>query len=285
MDSNTLIIESQLDWLTGACHTHDGQTWLRHQAESWRDSRECIDYEQRRFRLMGYEGWSCGRIRYGERGNAGLIQLSGDLADVHFDYLYPQLDNISRLDVAVTARLTPPDVTLGEQHYNEAIAHRDLNPKAARPESHQDGDGGYTCYVGHRSADWFLRVYNKQAERESEKDDAGADHYKACWRYELELKGKAALQVAETLANVDSKPPAVQALIYGYCAAHGLAPVWPPAGQIRLAGGFTRRTDRLSREKWLHDTVRPTVHWLIAQAGIENVLAILGLPGDGKDPA
>lgn len=284
MESTALITESQVDWLTGAVHTQEGQGWLRHKALELKTPKLESEYESRRFRLMGYEGWSCGPIRYGERGSAGLLQLSGNTAEQEFAAIYPFLDNVSRLDVAVTARHSPADPTLGELHYNEAIAYRDVNPKSARPEAHQNGDGGYTCYIGGRASDWFCRIYNKQAEREDAKDEAGAEHYKGAWRYELELKGLAGKQVAETLYNVDQRAAAVQALVYGYCASHGVAPLWPPVGQLRLEPGFTRRTDRLSRERWLRETVRPTVHWLIAQAGVEAVLGLLGLPTDMGDP-
>jgi DNA relaxase NicK len=234
-----------------------------------------------RFRLKGYEAWQVGRVRCGTRAGAAIIQLSGDLAATHFDTLRPIADTISRLDIAVTARLAERDDELGLRTYTQASRWYEGHNHAARPEAHQDADGGYTCYVGARTSDWHLRVYNKEAE--SRDDPAQAEHYARCWRYELECKGPTVAVLAGEIAAHDGDDRArdIQSMVHEYVSHHGMTPVFPHSGGATLVKGFRRRSDRQSRLDWLERSVKPAVNWLSQTGDIADIYAALGLhPGD-----
>jgi DNA relaxase NicK len=273
------VIESQLDWLTLAVHSREKTDLLRDHAERW--AKREVDSGNRvaPFRLNGYIGWKAGRVRYGERENAGLVQLSGDLAAQHFDTLYPIRDNISRLDVAVTVRADPPQPEHGRESYLAAVAHRDASPRSARPSQHGDGDGGWTTYIGDRTSDYYFRLYDKEAEQRGERNDAGAERYRACWRYELECKGLSTPALALSLAGAADRPALCQGLVHNYACAHGIEPIFPYDGKRVLSPGFRRRSDRDTRMAWLRRSVRPAVEYLLQTGTRDEVIQALGLDG------
>jgi len=278
------VIECQLDWLTGAVHTGHGTARLVRWARKLAEAEETRESRIVPFRLCGYEGWHCGRISIGTRQAAGLLQLSGDLARLHFDTLMGWLDNVSRLDLAVTVRLHPADRGPGWRHYNEALNWYQSHPKAARPSYHGDGDGGMTAYLGHRESDRYLRIYDK--EMESGGDALQREHYAGCWRYELETKGQTASAVAAEVyaRGPDERVSLIRSIVHTYCANHGIQPAFPAMGPASLVPGFRRRSDRQSRLTWLEKTVRPVVEWLGQTGDGEQALRALGLvpPNDAE---
>lgn len=224
MESGSPVIESQLDWLTVGTHSVERTDVLRGLAEL---AVRCELREGGRvkpFRLQGYTGWQCGRVRFGQREAYGLVQLSGDLAAHRFDEVYRLADNVSRLDLAVTTRVVDEPSHYPAAHYAEARALRERHPRSALPQLVEDGDGGATCYLGHRTSDFYLRIYNKQAECLARHDAAGAAHYVDCVRYELEVKGANAPRWAQTVHDAEDRADVVQALVWSFCLQHGLQP-------------------------------------------------------------
>lgn len=279
-DSTPVIIESQLDYLTCAVHTSKAADRLQRLAEAWAKTTEEPTSEVIPWRLKGYEGWHCGRLSYGQRYGAAIVQLSGDLARQHFDTLSPIWDSVSRLDLAVTVRFPTYQPDLGPMHYREAQAWYDGHPRAARPSYHGDADGGYTLYLGERTSDRYLRCYNKQAE--AAKDAAEAEHYARCWRYELETKGGTSHALARCLVQSDPqyRVDDVQASLWDYLNEHGILPTFARSGGRNLAGTFRRRSDRDTKLAWLQRTVKPTIEWLSQTGNIRDVYDRLGLSFD-----
>ncbi len=226
---------------------------------------------------MGYAGWSAGRVRYGERGTASLIQLSGDLAAEHLTTVRTLQDSLTRLDLAVTVRFDPPAGDLGPDLYSDVLAFRDQNPRAARPRLVQDGDGGATCYVGERESPYFLRVYNKEAERRNAHDEPGAFHYRACWRFELEVKGPPAPGLAKLTDEAADRARYIQQFIGSYLDAHGMRLPFDPEGGAELVPGFNRHTDRAKTLAWYAKSVAPSLVRLLEQGDQSEVWSALGL--------
>lgn len=276
-DDTATIIESQLDYLTCAVHSSRKAEKLELLAEAWIKTTELADSRLTPWRLMGYEGWRAGRVSFGQRYGAALVQLSGDLARVHFDTLSDLWDSVSRIDMAVTARVSQPNPDLGSVHYRQALDWYQAHPHAAKPSYHGDGDGGYTCYLGDRTSDRFLRIYNKQAE--ASHDPLMAAQYCGCWRYELESKGQTAGALALTLQGLtaDQRAADIQDMLFDYTSRHGITPVFQRVGGAKLQSGFRRRSDRATRLAWLERTVKPSIDWLRQTGGTTDVLSALGL--------
>lgn len=284
MEYSTRVLESQLDWLTLAVHSERKNLELEHVASDLARDSEARTNDRVPFRLNGYVGWRCGRVRYGTRRAAGLVQLSGDLAQIHFRQLYPLHDSLTRLDLAVTARTPRHDGILGQSHYWSACDWKLIHPQAALPSAIQDQAGGWTTYLGHRACDWFLRIYDKQRECESQHDDEGAVAYENCWRYELETKGRAASVVAQALNGTTDDRQWIRSFVHGYCTSHGILPPWQPGGPPERLHGLRRRSDAESRLRWVTRSVAPSVRWLVDHGYGTDVREALGIDTADDQP-
>jgi DNA relaxase NicK len=281
-DSQGVVIESQVDWLTAGFD--EGQKSER--AQAWAFSR--AQREKREgflaapFRLLGFDGYAVGRIRLGLREGDALLQLSGDLAERYLAELVSEADRISRLDLAVTVRLPRPDAFAGESFYAQACNHRAEHPNAARPWIVQDDDGGCTAYIGDRASDRFFRFYNKEAEARGRDDAAQASHYANCWRYELECKGSQALPMARTAAAAPDRRTFIQQQLHDYCRRHGVEPIFSADDNGVLVPGFRRRSDTESRLGWLRKSVAPAILTLMEARDRAEILDALGLGAPGE---
>lgn len=277
MDSTPVVFESQLDWLTCSVASAAKSETLARTAHRLTAEEVLAGAKVRPFRLNGYLGWQAGRVRYGQREDASLIQLSGDLAEQQFRPMYGRADHITRLDLAVTVRLPVHSGMLGQEHYWQACDHHLRHPTSALPSAHQDGDGGYTCYLGDRTSDYFLRIYDKQAECAAQDDPAGVDRYRNAWRYELEVKGVSAHGVAERVFDSPHPSGTVRGLVHNHCVSHGIGPAFDLSTPEQALPGFRRRSDRDTRLAWLGRSVRPAVGWLLENGDRTAVLEQLGL--------
>jgi hypothetical protein len=276
------IIESQLDWLTMSWDEGTKADRVEAWAYSRGQAEERLGALATPFRLMGYEGWTLGRVRFGRRDGDALLQLSGDLAEKYADTLVPEADRISRVDLAVTIRMPTYAPFIAEDHYAEAHNHHAEHPKSATPWLVQDADGGSTFYIGRRASDRFFRCYNKEAEQAAVKDERGVDHYAACWRYELECKGGQARPVAAAAVSAASRPAFVREQLHHYCELHGLRPLFASDDNGVLVPGFRRRSDTESRLGWLRKSVNPAILKMIAEVDRAEILDALGL---GQEPS
>jgi hypothetical protein len=285
MQSSTVVLESQLDWLTASFHTRDSADRANADADRWARQERDAGAEVLPFHLGGYVGWMAGRVRFGRRLDGGLLQLSGDLAERHVADVAARASNVSRVDLAVTVRLEPPRADVASTGYGDALAYRTVHPTSARPFLNMDGDGGQTLYLGDRTSNWFLRVYNKQAECVERRDEQGTSHYAGCWRYELEVKGPDALRQAQLYPAIEDRPRYVQGYVHQWAENHGLLPAFPYDGGQKLEPGFRRRSDRETRIQWLGQSVRPAVQWLLESTPRDELITLLGLDDSSQPPS
>lgn len=278
MHGTAVVIESQPDWITASIHDPQRVASLHHYADSLIPGELAAGAKVRAWAFYGYTGYSVGRVRYGEREGAACIQLSGDLAHKGLSHTRLLADGVTRFDIAVTVRLPESDDKAADRSYDEAMAWRLVHPRAALPSLFQNGDGGATLYVGRRTSDAMLRMYNKEAERRQDKDDAGAEHYARCWRYELEVKGETALPLARVIDESPDRAKAVQAYVHDWSSSHGLIPLFPHSGAQVLLPGFHRRSDRERTLAWFRSSVGPAIRRLLDSGPDHEVYEALGIP-------
>jgi DNA relaxase NicK len=274
--SNT-IMESQIDWVTWSVEGEQKCGRLQAWAYSKARAEERAGNKETPFRLMGYDGFAVGRVRFGIREDRALCQLSGQLAEDHLVVATTQADRLTRLDIAVTVRLAEPDANLGRATYAEAVAWRESHPAAAVPWIVQDAKGGCTTYIGRRTSDSFFRLYNKEAESKEAKDTEAVARYRDCWRYELECKGALAKALAYRAADSRDRHAWCQSAVHEYVSRHGVSAAFPSDGARVLVSGFRRRADRHSKLTWLTKSVKPAVLWLLADGEPAEVMEALGL--------
>ena len=276
--SSVTIIESQADWLTGACVTKDRADKLREFATELAHAEEADGNKLSRFSVASYQGHRCGRVAVAEaEGGRTLIQLSGNLAAKQLHDALPLLDHITRLDLAVTVRTLERDETVGENAWTLAKWFFDTHPRSAVPWRIQHAVEGTGTYVGSRNSDKFLRVYDKHAECIKHHDTKGRARYVNCWRYEIEIKGKPS---GLTAARVDEAPDPeayVRGAMTKYLELHGIEPIYTDTSPAIILPGFTRRTDADTRLYNLARNVRPSFDWLRDAGYAEQALGALGI--------
>lgn len=263
MDNSGTIIESQVDWLTASAHGRNTSVALEQLAAGLQKEQKARGNRTQNWRLMGYEGTHCGAVEWGRRDeNATIIRLIGDQASTSLADVLSIADQVTRIDVAVTWRATPPDPLLAHNTYALADMYHAAHPTSALPSKIEDAAGGSTCYLGKRESEYFFRLYNKGAEAVEKQDKEGAVRYAGCWRYELECKASVAKPIAETVANSGDPAAYIRNYVYSYCEQHGIPPAFPGVGAMHLIPGFRRRSDADSRLLHLAKNVRPTVRFL-----------------------
>jgi DNA relaxase NicK len=140
-----------------------------------------------------------------------------------------------------------------------------------KPKRHLivSGDGGSTVYIGARASESFGRVYDKGVEQKV----APAGTW---WRWELELKGKAAYDHAELLAAVDDHRVLLMAKVAHWFRARTTHAYTSSVTELCIQKSRDISTvDR--RLRWLAHDVRPTVQALVERVGLARVLFALGL--------
>lgn len=277
-DHTGTLIESQVDWLTVSAHGQDAARNMLDLALGLAEGEKAGGNRERRWRLMGYEGTHVGRVEYGQRdANSTILRLIGDAASQHLDVALSLADQVTRVDLAATWRAEPSDDYLGRNAYAFADMFHSQHPRSARPWFTGDADGGYTCYLGARESDRFLRIYNKEAECKATDDPAGAERYRGCWRYELETKATMAAQVAQVVAEREDRAEYVRDYLVSFVEAHGIPAPFMAGQPVALLPGFRRRSDAESRIRHLARNVKPTVDWLREAGQLERALDALGL--------
>ena len=262
-ESTATIIESQVDWLTGAATGDDRGEALRAFGAELAVAEERDGNKLTRFAVQSYQGQRCGRVAVGAaEGERTLIQLSGDVAAKNLHAVLPLLDHLTRLDIAVTVRTDGHDSTVAENAWDMASWWFNDHPRSAAPWRIQHKTKGDTTYVGSRNSDKFLRVYNKEAECRQTRDRKGLERYINCWRYEVEVKGRPS---GLTAARVDASPTPEQYIrgaMTNYLRLHGIRPIYTDDSPLVVLPGFTRRTDADTRLGNLVRNVRPSLDWL-----------------------
>lgn len=230
-------------------------------------------YKLRPWRFMGYAGYQLGPIRFGRRDDGAIWIVSGEHAGLPLHL--PAVDDArcTRLDVRLDlfyAGTFPRMVSLAKR---AAKAHKKALP--GRPfvvDPREPDIGGHTLYLGSRSSPVFVRLYDKQAERD------GEARWRGCWRLEVELKDGAQDEEFHKLYKLGFSREACTNLVLAYTQRRGLwfdgitSGGWEPAMVQALPP-----SDAEKKLSWLASQVQPTVRWLLQNVDDTAILDALGL--------
>jgi len=277
LQSSTVVLESQPDWITAIFTGARSVRSATAKCETLMRAERVAGNRELPFRLGEYNGTRCGRVRAGERHDALLVQLSGDLAALHFDWFRSRAARLTRVDLAVTIQTAGYDSVIASDHYKQALLHRESNPRAAVPSLIMNGAGGSTFYLGKRTSDVYFRCYDKAQECVASGDPDALERYDRAWRYEIELHDETAGDVAGLLPNGPARAHWITSYVHSYLEKHGCYPIFDRDTPPVHVSGFRRRSDRESRLDWLSRSVAPTVRWLIDSTPREEIMKCLGL--------
>lgn len=264
------VMECGVDWITATVRNGTEQRALARLADDWLLDRSCEGYEVKGWRWNNYSGSTTDGISYGKRDDGWIIRLSGSMAVRHWLTVATWAHNISRFDIQTTIL----DSEGKDEHAARgfsllALDHRIESGFTTSRYTESTPDGS-TLYVGSRTSDRMLRLYDKSAESDGE-------YPKRCWRYEIEYKGPRALRVAERIRNDAHQVQAVFDALQTCYSDWGLGiPANRPAWLWRDVG-ITHTSDDERRLDWLRRCIRPLVGRLTEAVGVDKVLSSLGV--------
>ncbi len=250
-----------------------------------REYRDRGDRERPWRYVGGYEdGWSVGPISYAEGRNSILVQASGVASDPLFLACKQNfiVATPTRFDGQVTVQLPEDDPAYARRMARRVDRYRHSGKREGYPfKVHvRDGMGdGDTLEIGSRGSDVYLRLYDKHREgfkKTHSKQMQPGQFAPGAWRYEVELKGRAAGELYCRLFEAPEHSQAVLSEVRGMFSDHGLnLPVGtdtsPPIRELHY------RSDVDRTRAWLRSAVRPSIEQLIADGYLAEVLSDLGL--------
>lgn len=214
---------------------------------------------------QGYIGYSCGPCQIGERPDGTIVRLSSKSAHDWLASGLPAGHNISRIDVAMTVWGVSDQSKQIALHSVEAENERKTLQSRPFRVRLIDGFGdGDTLYVGHRTSELFVRIYDKEREQKD------VPEWKTALRYECECKDDLARRVYERCILGGYSPANCAEVLTGLLARRGVMPLG--SGRIRsayIAPSHLPKSSIESALSWLDVQVSPTVRRLI-EAGYES---------------
>lgn len=265
------VIESRLDYITVTCTDAAEMPGFSQLGWMLLASAKADGGREVPFRLKGYEGQHAGWCSYGTRMDSSIIQVSGAKADDWFDILFVNADHVTRLDLCVTVRFEEEDGGVAERARSECEAWKAQTGRTLDCTGLQKNGYVNTTYFGQRVSDIFGRVYDKYLES----SDAS---YLRCWRYEIETKGVVAYRTAQHLHSGGDRQRRILSAVHRYFANRGVAVPFDRTDADMRLQSVRAPSDAVSRLKWLSESVKPAVQWLIGQGMTDQVCEAIGLP-------
>lgn len=249
MSSNWEIEEAGLDWITITGKDSDGDCELFEAVCQWQDELS-LHHPVRDWGLLGYKGRAAGPVRLGFRNDTSyIIQVSGAWAETALARI-PQLDNlhVTRVDFQVTASVGHEQM-VAHQAYQKALNLEKDNANYPTV-TFITGTRGDTLYLGRRTSDKVLRLYDKGAEQ------GGSKGFLFRWEVEYK-KGRARSAWQQVIATVN-RTDFVLSAVKSEFAKLGIEPWFGSVHSVSIVA--EKLTPHHEKQlKWLDRCVRPVI--------------------------
>jgi DNA relaxase NicK len=275
LDTQGAVIDAGIDYLSLTMRNDNPLTVAWHGAAlAYLHEVSATGIEMHESRRLGYEGYSVGGSFVGVRDRDTTAIYSGERAKVAFERLYRSDAHTSRIDVQVSYRFNVNNSNVAQVARN-SVSRANSAISSARQRNAtlmEDLRGGATCYVGTRTSEQFARIYNKDAE-------SGDKAYERVWRYEVQLKNKFAVKLAEQIAS-KTYPTVNHALVFvkQWLSHRGVQTPWKADAELLpLPKAPTQNTQLEAKLEWLRTQVRPSLRVLLKYGLRDAILEALGL--------
>lgn len=256
------VLHSAVDWLTSTSSSPAGRSEVKKLGIITAALEERAGSKQEQWFWQSYVGTHCGAITYGERNDGAIIRLSGALASIYWKQALMFTSGVSRLDLAVTVQFGEMPTNLAVDGYRQVQRRNAESGKESNATVVISTDGGQTLTLGKRVSEKYARLYNKEVESQEE-------HYKGTWRYEVEYKGKQAVQVARRLERASDPAADIQALVYTHFLDRGVIPRFAHSDGLHRVSVPRGRSNHQKALAWLTTGVAPCIARL-KEAGFEQ---------------
>jgi hypothetical protein len=231
------------------------------------------EVHERPWQAYGYRGHSFGLVQMGE-GAQGLILQASQWAADDIRALGLPYNNVSRADIAITVWYDGDPGAMVKGFAQKSEGARGFAGAAGWRITHIEGYGnGDTTYLGARTSDIYVRIYDKGRE------SAEREEYRHALRYEVEYKGSAAAAVWEGAHRAAPGRHWLAAQVLQVLRRRGVFVALPaevPVPAVDLRTAPPSDTDK--RLAWLRNQVAPSIDKLVAAGvSLDEVRQALGL--------
>jgi hypothetical protein len=193
-----------------------------------------------------------------------MVICSGELAAAHSSFFIGLAGNVSRLDLAVTLRDDDIDRDWTEIALRQCSFDGRVDSGLLKTHRIEGTPDGRTLYIGSRSSDRYIRIYDKTAESKGVYPERS-------WRWEIEYKKPRAGMVAARLLRQGGGANAVIDVVRsGLVDLRVRLPFGDPTpGWVPHPG--QRKSDDHTRLAYTSRVVRPFLQRLIDRVGESRV--------------
>lgn len=264
------VMECAVDWMTATIRNGSEQRALAILCEEWLLDRSCEGYEVKGWRWNNYSGSVTDGISFGRREDGFIVRLSGSMAVRHWLTTATWAHNVSRFDVQATVLAGDPRDEFAYSGFTKLALDPRVESGATTTRYIENTPAGSSLYVGSRSSDRMLRLYDKTAESDG-------DYPNRSWRYEIEYKSDRAQRVVERIKADRHPTQAIFDTIQTAYSDYGIGMVADRPGWEWRPTVTRHETTDERRLAWLARCIRPCVTRLTEAVGVDRVMVALGL--------
>lgn len=257
---SAVIVGASVDWLSMSTHEPRGQVALL----EWRDARfaalELEGQREKQWAAHGYSYRQRGSVAVGVGRRDYVAQISGGEAAASWRDCAGWATNVSRLDLALTARPAGASSALAGQAYRDAETVQRRRGRRTALTLISAQDRGDTLYVGSRKSDMLGRLYNKEKE-------SGEKAYEGCWRWEVQYRREYASQAMRSLQVSPSPSESIAGTVRRWFVDRGVNVPSGACGHELDSRLPAKESDDERWLKWARRCVAPRAKELAARYG------------------
>lgn len=262
------LVESKVDWLSMSVNRPSGMAELL----SWRDAQfaamEDQGFNEKRYSAHGYSYRSRGALSVGVGASAVLLQCSGGEASGLWRSRAASATNISRVDLACTARPDNPSSEIARREYESASTRTRGRGRRTSYTLIRSENRGDTLYVGSRASDQLGRLYDKGRE-------SGDEAYKDCWRWEVQYRREPAVSVVRALLQAERETETIAATVARWFSDRGVGASYHTVGEPLSTAPARAIPDDVRWLAWARRCVAPRARELAVRYGWRYVAETL----------
>lgn len=263
-----------IDWVTAFC----SKEWSE---DAWPDFdvlEELVKTQygapESAWAKQGFLGVRHGQISAGERRDGTLREITGVSANRYAEMVGGSYHLLrpSRLDVAFTFRLRVKRQGIASSYFSTGSSSHGARCRPRERSLYTSSGGGETLYIGSKSSDRRIRLYDKHEEQ------GGREPYERTWRLELQYRRAPARDVWAAYHDSKDKLRTLRGFLASECEREGILDFIDfDCDAVELAAHERAAPVLERRLLWLSKQVSPTVRELTKAGYGPAVLRALGL--------
>lgn len=240
-----------------------GIDYIRVTTTDAREQNKCSDYylaiakadkalghKERAAGAFGFIGRATRHALMAYKKEWAMLQVSGSAAQESI-MLVSERSQATRIDIQATI-LEGEEEVRGKMLslYEEACDWKGYKGRPAKVTGVFNRHDVQTIYIGSRSSDWFIRIYDKFAE-------SGKEEHRGCIRYEVEIKGRASKALWRLMAEKGKGVTYLLKVLETHLKRNGIEmpKTWLPSTCPQMP--IIERTTIESTMAWLRRAVAP----------------------------